>query len=153
MRHAALQRSAMPSISAAADVKTAAPFSSRRCRLSRSLWKVLTFVGPLLWPGLEPGFFVPVLQGQYSAFSEKPMADHSDFGRASHRGMRLVGSQQGNGPDGTVSICKSNVLPCLKPALENSNVRVGCPICRNSGSVTKASMFCFTLSRTSGREL
>ncbi len=78
-----MQRSVMPSISAVAEFNAAPPTSSRRCRLSRSLWKVLTFVGPLLWPGLEPGFFVPVVQGQCSAFSEKQMANHSDFSWAS----------------------------------------------------------------------
>jgi hypothetical protein len=42
MRHAALQRSAMPAISAAAEFNAASLSSSRRCRVSRSLWKVLT---------------------------------------------------------------------------------------------------------------
>jgi hypothetical protein len=46
MRHIALQRGAMPPISAAADFNAAPPSSSRRCRVGRSLWKVLTFVGP-----------------------------------------------------------------------------------------------------------
>jgi hypothetical protein len=29
-----------------ADFNAAPPSSSRRCRIGRSLWKVLTFVGP-----------------------------------------------------------------------------------------------------------
>jgi hypothetical protein len=58
MRHAALQRGAMPPISAAADFNAAPPSSSRRCRFGRSLWKVLTYLSDLNFAGLDARLFL-----------------------------------------------------------------------------------------------
>ena len=68
MSRAALQRGAMRTISAAADFNAAPPSSSRRCRIGRSLWKVLTFVGPLLRRASSPAFFFSDPSPLVSAF-------------------------------------------------------------------------------------